>query len=185
MELIISVAIFVFMTVLLVSKYGNFSNGILTTNMAYDVAITIRQAQAFGLHVRQTNQSFSGSYGTYFTKVGAGNTKFTLFFDANKDSIFTSGPTPGVAPDETLAAYVLKRSSIVQDLKVGTDSNNITAHPDSLNIVFKRPDPDAIITAVTGGSRTIVSYAEVILKGPDATTRKIVVRKTGQISIEK
>lgn len=184
-ELIISVAIFVFMTVLLVSKYGNFSNGILTTNIAYDIAITIRQSQAFGLHVRQTNSSFSGAYGTHFTKASSGNTKFELFFDANSDSVFTSGPTPGVVPDETLAGYVLKRNSIIQDIAVGTGPANITAHPDSLNVVFKRPDPDAIITAVTGGTKTKVAYAEIILKGPDASTRKIVVRRTGQISIEK
>lgn len=184
-ELIIALAIFVFMTVLLVSKYGTFNSTILTTNVAYDIAITIRQAQAYGLHFKVTDNSFTGAYGAYFTKAADGNTSFKIFNDLDKDGLFTSGPTVGVSPDETVASYNMRRNSSVVDLKVGTNASNITGHPDSLHVVFKRPDPDAIIAAVTGGVLTIVPYAEVVIVGPDESTRRIVVSKTGQISIEK
>lgn len=184
-ELIIALAIFVFMTILLVSKYGSFNSTILTTNVAYDVAITIRQAQAFGLHFKVNDSSLTGAYGTYFTKAGGSNTSFSIFNDLNSDGVFTAGLTAGVAPDETVASYNMRRNSSVVDLKTGTNASNITGQPDSLHIVFKRPDPDAIITAVTGGVKTIVPYAEVVIQGPDESTRRIVVSKTGQISIEK
>jgi prepilin-type N-terminal cleavage/methylation domain-containing protein len=51
-ELVVSVAIFAFMTAFLVARYGTFNQGVLLTNLAYDVALTIRNAQSYGLNVK-------------------------------------------------------------------------------------------------------------------------------------
>ena len=51
-ELIVSVAIFVFMTALVVAKYGNFNQSVLMTDLAYDIALTLRTAQTYGVSVQ-------------------------------------------------------------------------------------------------------------------------------------
>src|SRR6185369_4435025 len=69
-ELLISVAIFVYMTGLLVAKYGNFNQSVLLTDLAYDVALTIRTAQTYGLSVKAVNSSpspYQYAYGVDFS----------------------------------------------------------------------------------------------------------------------
>src|SRR4051812_36480456 len=72
-ELMISVAIFIILTVLLVAKYGNFNQGVLFTNLAYDMALTLRTAQTYGLSVQNQEQSsqpiFQYPYGVSFCAV--------------------------------------------------------------------------------------------------------------------
>jgi len=60
-ELMVSVGIFLMMTGLVVAKYGNFNQSVLLTNLAYDVALTIRTAQTYGLSVRNNDLSNSSS----------------------------------------------------------------------------------------------------------------------------
>ncbi|MDE2188747.1 MAG: type II secretion system protein, partial [Patescibacteria group bacterium] len=61
-ELMVTVGIFVFMTALLVARYGSFNNGEILTSMAYDVALALRNAQAYGLNVQGYNNSNSFNY---------------------------------------------------------------------------------------------------------------------------
>ncbi len=51
-ELVISIAIFVIMTALVVAKYGNFNQGALLTDTAYDIALVLHTAQSYGLSVK-------------------------------------------------------------------------------------------------------------------------------------
>ena len=190
-ELLVSISIFAFMTALLVVKYGNFNNGVLITNLAYDVALTIRQAQSFGLNVKQADNSktcigtfgasgdaFQCSYGAHFET--ADSSHFKLFLDdylvnSVYDCVGTSCSTGG---DYIINSYAIKRGATVSRLCVttGTGSCNDVS---SLDIVFQRPNPDAIIN----GS-TVNTYAQIELRATDGTLKHVVVRKTGQISIE-
>ena len=186
-ELLISIAIFVFMTAFLVSKYGTFNGTILTTNLAYDMAITIRQAQSYGIHVRQgPTGSFNDSYGAYFNTQGAGeDTKFRLFTDIG-------GANPTDDPDffynagEVLSTSNLKSGMSIKSLCAANtegagDATAASTH--SLSIVFKRPDPDAIITVNNPGG-AVMKYAKITIQSKDGVTRHVVVRSNGQISIE-
>jgi hypothetical protein len=51
-----------------------------------------------------------------------------------------------------------------------------------MDVMFLRPDPNAIITA-NGNGGTTYSYAYIEILSPDGTSKKIEVRKTGQIEI--
>lgn len=180
-ELVISVGIFAMMTALLIAKYGTFNQGILLTNLAYDVALTVRNAQSYGLNVksaiRDENQ-FGYPYGVHFAK---GSDTF-IFFNDIHDLNDPSDPPDfrysGSLEDITISK--MKRSVVVSDLCVGTPSNCATAS--TLDVAFQRPNPDAIIT---GDSPTPhYSYAEITLLGTDGSVRKIVVRSTGQIAVQ-
>ncbi|MES2470885.1 MAG: type II secretion system protein [Patescibacteria group bacterium] len=177
-ELMISISIFVFMTAFLVSKYGTFNGSILVTNVAYDIAITIRQAQAYGLYVRQgIGGNFDSAYGTYFN-TGA-NDEFKLFVDASGDFFYQSSPA-----DEVLNKYKLKKNMSIKSLCASNSDSTCDSSPVSaLSVAFKRPDPTAIITTTPGGPRK--RYAKIVVAATDGSTRKIIVRDNGQISIEQ
>ena len=87
-ELVITIAIFAAMTTYLLAKYGKFNQSLLLTNLAYDVALTIRTAQSFGLNVKAvtTNAeyvtpSFDFPYGAHFDSRSTKNKSFIFFAD--------------------------------------------------------------------------------------------------------
>jgi prepilin-type N-terminal cleavage/methylation domain-containing protein len=176
-ELVISIGIFAMMTALLLAKYGNFNQGILLTNLAYDVALTIRNAQSYGLNVKsavRNDNLFSYPYGVHFD---INSTTFTFFNDFNDDDhpsnyIYDNG--------EAISTSQMKRGVKISALCVGTGPSDCGINPSSLDVAFKRPNPDAIIK----GDGVTYSYAEVTLLGTDGSTRKVVVRSTGQIAVQ-
>lgn len=163
-EVMISVAIFAFMTSFLLAKYGTFNQGILLTNLAYDVALTIRNAQSYGLNVKNAPVS-SGGY----------NFPYGVHFDVNGTTIIFFADVSGVQTEIT--RYVIKRGSKVSQLCIGPGS--CTTAVSALDVTFRRPDPNAIIT----GDGVKASYAEITLASTDGGQKKIVIRSTGQIAI--
>ena len=191
-ELMVSIGIFAFMTALHVAKYGTFNQGILLTNLAYDVALTIRNAQSYGLNVKSKpsggtdcaagGSSFSNCfdypYGVHFDEGASGdpapNTRFVFFADISKDGVYNSG-------DEIIKTSYIRRGRIVDNICISLDSScNIT--PSSLDITFKRPDPNAIIIGNIN-QNTKYAYAEITLKSSDGGLKKVTVRSTGQIDV--
>ena len=173
-ELVVSIGIFALMTTLLLAKYGTFNQGIILTNLAYDVALTVRNAQSYGLNVKSAptagenfSSDFNYSYGVHFS---SNSNTFTFFKDA--DNYLYDNPTL-----EKISDSVMKRNSKISALCVGT----VTAcsSVSTLDVVFKRPNPDAIINGVSSNS-----YAEITLQGSDGSIRKVVVRSTGQIAVQ-
>lgn len=193
MELIVSVAIFAFMTAFIVAKYGNFNQGILLNSLAYDVALTLRNAQSYGLNVKSvpgagsyTNTNYSDefryAYGVHFDKNA--NTQVIFFADntpSTPDGRYTAGQ------DTFISKSTLKGGSKIQNLCVISTKNSANLPScndvDTLDIVFKRPDPDAIINGgVANGNKTNV-HAEIILQSSDGSTKKVIVQKSGRISV--
>lgn len=177
-ELMVSISIFIFMTALLVAKYGNFNQSVLLTNLAYDIALTIRTAQTYGLSVQgQQVGGFQSAYGVAFCKSGCSglpNEKsIVLFADKNNNGIYD-----GVSTDAEINQYSIKRGAKIKSLCVveGCSSFN-----DRLDISFLRPDPNAKICA--GGSCTN-AYAKIFLEAADGSVRTVVVRSVGQVSVE-
>jgi|ERR1035437_1624771 prepilin-type N-terminal cleavage/methylation domain-containing protein len=183
-ELIVSLAIFAFMTAFLVAKYGSFNQGVLLTNLAYDVAITIRSAQTYGLDVQGTsvgaNTLFIYPYGVHFDK---GASQFILYTDF-KDSC-TYGPCGYDAtlssPAEAVNTYKMRPGNTIKDICVG--SGPLACNPigsGSFDAVFKRPSPDAILLNNDFAS----TYAEITLQSSDGSIKKVILRSTGQIAVQ-
>lgn len=180
-ELLVSVGIFAFMTALTVAKYGNFNQSVLLTNLAYDVAVTIRTAQSYGLSVKGSEEAenadkFQNAYGVYFDdSFGDGDT-FILFADYSGDNVYDEG--------EEVSTYKLKRGAKIQYVCA---SNGNTCSPSGsgdtqLDITFKRPDPSAKIY-INNDSSTSYAYAQITIKGTDDNIRVVKVRENGQISV--
>jgi prepilin-type N-terminal cleavage/methylation domain-containing protein len=178
-ELVVSVAIFAFMTAFLLAKYGNFNENILLTNVAYDVALAVRTAQTYGLNVKSTPNSVTGerfstqfgfNYGIHFDKSA---TKLTFFADGDNNNYYTAS-----SADVLIADYTLPNGITISDTVTGDGgTGNSSATP--LDITFKRPSPDANILS---SRTTVFPYGEIILK-KGSLQKKVIVRKTGQISV--
>ena len=187
-ELLVSVGIFVFLTVLLVVKYGSFNQSVLLTNLAYDVAVTIRTAQAYGLSVKRVGTgdesvNFQYAYGVHFDTTSAGNTTLKLFaFTPAQTQNHTYGDTSNSALSEIdVQTYTLKRGARITG--VCTGSVNCAPDTDQLDIIFRRPNPNADICITSGGCGN--QYAEITITGTDGSTRVVAVRENGQISVKE
>jgi len=176
-ELIVSISIFAMMTALVVAKYGNFNQSVLLTNLAYDMALTIRTAQTYGVSVRRQSGSFQSPYGVNFNLSVPTQSQFIFFADVDPSNGLYDGN------DVILNTYTLKRGAKIQDVCIGTGP--LDCHQESiLNITYKRPDPDAIICS-NSCLTPLPQYARITIVGTDGSTRTVAVRKNGQISVEE
>ena len=127
--------------------------------------------------------SYAGSTG------GAGRSIFTFFdyIGGGSNNVLDNGWSPcgtGINT-ECLDNISLGRGNYISAICVGLGTTCDTDISDTLglNIVFKRPFPDAIITA-DGGA--VYNYARITVTSPntDTPSKDIVVTALGQISIE-
>ncbi len=180
-ELIVTISIFVFMTALVLSRYNDYYSGTIFKNLAYDIAITIREAQSYGISVkvRADEGIFDKAYGAYFP----GPT------EPQKFALTSYNIQNGVA-NFTVAVserdLILKHGAVFSQLLVSSNNDVYTA-ANELAIIFQRPNPEAIICAkVNGGAQDCTGYkfAKIVLQAVNGSTITVKVNTTGQISIE-
>jgi prepilin-type N-terminal cleavage/methylation domain-containing protein len=185
LELIVSIAIFALMTALVISKYGTFNQGVILTNLAYDIALSIRNAQSYGLKVKSSDRDqnyFSGekggTYGVHFSKVNLDNTEFTFFVDLGvaPNGSYSNADSDGDGkPEEYLSKTIIKNGSRITKICTGMGECNVS----SLDITFSRPNPNAIIKA----DGVLADKAYIFVSSRDDNYRIIHVNSIGQISV--
>ena len=177
-EMVVVLTIFSFIAISLFVKNSEFNSKVILTNLAYEVALSIRQAQVYGLSARELTPGsgeFNTPYGVNFNVNSSGN--YIFFADIDEDGIY-DGQT------ELLETYSFKRgnqagrfcATTVGEQVMCSDLNQINV----LNITFKRPNPDAII--LTDQGQTYKS-ARIYVRAPNGEERQISIEDTGQISI--
>lgn len=188
-ELIIIIAIFTIITTVALLDQNRLNSGVLMTNLAYETALSVREAQVYGVGVRNfgSENEFGGQFGTYFDMISSD--RIVLFSDKNQDAAYD--------PGEAQYQYVFteQRGNKIKALCLGSlggsaCSTASTAHVNSLRIVFKRPNLEAKFYAtddtgeVTDGR--LVGPAYIVVDNIDGNNcRAVIIQPTGQISIEK
>jgi len=194
-EMAVVTAIFGILTSVVIFNYGNFTDNILSTNMAYEVALQVRQAQVFGLGVRGVDGKFGGAYGVFINKKDVDSTKDIILFNDSKPVAGPDGKCgdstgAGVCicntRDECLEKITLQRNIIIDKLRVKGSGSSCDNDVDLLSVTFKRPNPDAIIRNQDSGASTNFELAEIRINSPrSARPRYVIIRNTGQISVEQ
>lgn len=180
-ELLVTTSIFVIMTALMVAKYGTFNQGILLKNLAYDIALTIRTAQTYGIGVqgKQATEgslpNFSYAYGVHFDTA---NTKAIILF---ADVYIPLGVRDST---EDISTYNIKYGAQIAGFNYD-GTNNIDTNVSNVDISFLRPNPDAKICLNSSSSCSPVPYIKIFIKSSDGTVQNVVVRQTGQVSINE
>jgi prepilin-type N-terminal cleavage/methylation domain-containing protein len=194
-ELMVTITIMLIMTAVVFFNYNSFNDSSLLSAFAYDMSLTIRQAQVYGVATREGNSTsqsgqittasigsgnFSYPYGVHFDK-NSTTAPLVLFIDVNKDGKYVLGDD-----GQPLQSYTFQRGIKIYQLCV-TDT---TEHCDvnALDITFKRPDPEAIVSAFDMSSSRIYpssSSARIVLHNSgDSLTKSVAVYSTGQISVQ-
>lgn len=174
-EFIVVVAIVLVMSVLILVGHNKFNGNILLSNLAYDMALSIRQAQTYGLGAREATRGgsdFETGYGIRFST--ANPDTYILFADLDRDSFYDGG-------NELVETFTLGQGYTVSDFCVTSSSGNESCSLTYIDIVFDRPEPDAIIRR-NGNSITYAS-ARIIVESDQGTERIIFVAASGQIGV--
>jgi prepilin-type N-terminal cleavage/methylation domain-containing protein len=198
-ELMVTIAIAtIIMSVVLISN-SQFNSSIILTNAAYEVALAVRQAQAYGLSSKVVNVGASGAinqaFGVYVSILSPDTSKYArLFADANNDKLFSSN-------EEVTGGVALGRGLYIKDIcyKIGGVEHCYSENPVtydtyiSTTILFIRPDPEARVrvaigagNAGTGNELGSVDSVKIVLGSQtDATAKRcVIVSKAGQISVK-
>jgi len=173
-EIIVVVSIVLLISMLVLVGHANFRGNILLTNLAYDVALSIRQAQVYGLSAREATISgsdFDTGYGVRFDA----NTpnSYILFADLDRD-YFYDGDV------ELVQVFAIRRGYSIADICGINSTDDQNCSVDYLDIVFDRPEPDAIIT---DNNNTNYTSARIFVRSPQGTERTVEVIATGQIAV--
>lgn len=177
-ELLIVTSIFVALTTIVLVRYSGFNSRIVSTNLAYDIALSLRKAQTYGLNVRGfdtgNNIIFDTGYGIHFED---GVNTYILFADLNGNNRY--------APNELVETFSIGAGHYIKSfcgtISVGNENCSDTGGLDDLDIVFTRPEPEASIKSF--GPEVTYQTASITISSSQNIDRQVIIYSTGQISI--
>jgi hypothetical protein len=178
-ELLAVTAVMVFITSAILANNSRFGGAVLLQNLAYDMALTVRQAQVYGISVfRFGDEEFSYAYGVHFSP--STPTAFLLFADAvSENGLYDGCPTSSEC--ELVQSTNISQGYRVADVCV-TGSGAESCGHSQLDVTFKRPEPDAYIRADL--LPTLYKKGRVVVRSPRGDLRSVVVETNGQISVQ-
>lgn len=212
-ELLVTITIFVIITGVVLFSQSRFDSTIFLTNSAYDTALALRQAQTYGVNIKnfvtvegnKTINNFT-PYGVHFDINNP--TSFILFSDLDatiengkvvSDGVF-DGEGNGlevsvstcVTEDGCVNRYNLQRGNRIIDLCVSADLANWSCYLNNdevsrVDVSFVRPNPNAIITWRQDDGKDLIQKGLRVKLSSDANsenTRTVVVQENGLIYVE-
>ncbi len=186
-EMLVVIGIIVVVSGIVLANNTRFGGQVLLQNLAYDIALTVRQAQVYGISVQRFNDTatFAPAYGMYF--VDTSPSTYIMFGDINN-------PLNGRYDTGELVSSTNIQSGYTISALYATPAGQSEVSVNALNITFRRPDPDAYIVRnadaltfnvngdMTGG--TLMESARIQVSSPRGDTKNIVVSANGQISVQ-
>lgn len=196
-ELLVSVAIIGVITSVVVFNQQDFTDQVALSNTMSEISLQIREAQTYGVSVREFNtgtQEFNLGYGVSFNinnTPGLSNSSYIYFADRPSTSNNGTFDTPGSClpgpSSECLSRVYLTRGNTITQL-CALLSDNTCPTVARLDISFFRPYPNARIIFFNNAG-TIVPFptaqaGKIEITTPSGKVQNIVVYTTGQIAIE-
>ncbi|MFZ2167558.1 MAG: type II secretion system protein [Minisyncoccia bacterium] len=203
-ELMVVLAIIITITGVVLTNQSSFNKSLILANTAYDVALSVRNAQTFGLSSRVISTATNVGYGVNFDR--ATPNKFTLFTDtyplpgAVSNCHPVSDPTaPNARPgdcayesnqSEKVTEYVLGNNITITDICAYSSSSwscssSNGGNLSTLDIVFARPNSDAFMSKNGVYSSSFpVTAACIVLSSAQGGARYVAVGLSGQITAD-
>ncbi len=195
-EMLVVIGIFTVITAVAFVDQGKLNSSVLLTNIAYETALAVREAQVYGLGVRKDilnmDNNFEGEYGVHFDMT---NDREIVVYSNSPDDTNTPSQMYNSSINEAryLYQFVNQRGNKIQALCFGNFASGETAcTPEASNskslidITFKRPEPKARfyvpendLTGTSPGPAYIV-----VSTLDDKSCKVVVVYQTGQIQVE-
>jgi prepilin-type N-terminal cleavage/methylation domain-containing protein len=179
-ELIVVIAIFLAIASVTVLNQRSFDNSILVDNLAYEIALAVREAQVYGVGTRGMNTNFSNSYGVHFSTEEA--SRFVLFADADKQ-----GKYDGVSVND-IEIFTLGTSGTITQVCGISGGGDECGETTGVDVSFIRPNPEpAFFFYDTNGNYDEdleYSGAVIELTSPGGRIKTVRIGVTGQIVVE-
>jgi len=198
-ELIVVIAIFTIITSIALFDQGNLNSNVLLTNIAYETALAVREAQVYGLGVQNSGDptnGFLGDYGAHYDTTSIESSRQIIVY-ANGTNSLTRGYYAG--EEKYIYEFTNQRGNKIAYLCLGpltdsggtphacdpTDAVGVGIIKPSMDIVFKRPEPGPVFYTPTDTDGSNPGPAYIVVTTLDGSNCKVVVvNKTGQISVE-
>ncbi len=182
-ELLIVMALVVMLIAVVVGQDRADVSRFLYEDVSYRVALSVRQAQSYGISAREYvaagggSRSFCGAYGLHFNMTTP--TQYLVFNDpGGTPSSFICPVNDGDydVGEPILETVLLKGGVSISGICVWNSGGTRVCNPGitQMNISFQRPNPEPLST-----NR---QYC-VDLSFPNGSHRSIIVRRTGQVSV--
>lgn len=173
---------------------ADYTAGSSLNNAADEVYVLLRQAQIYGVGVKEFtpgSTEFDVSYGVSFNTSGSGSDDAYIFF-ADRGVLnqrYDSGwncPTGGSS--ECISKTLLTRGITISNVCYVRNNDTESCSPRGADITFKRPDTAAQIKMINSSGNEMsvpnLKAAKIELTSPDGVDKTILIYQTGQISIQ-
>jgi prepilin-type N-terminal cleavage/methylation domain-containing protein len=189
-ELLISIAIIGVVTSIVLVKYGSFDSTVLLKGLAYEMALTLREAQVRSVSVaRNAGGTETGNFDYPFgVTFSLSNPKQYVLF-RYEDGGQTAYPEYGVPAAKDLRVFPISRTMRITELCVYGTALADPCDVAQLDVSFKRPKFKGLFHALSGGGveyTTTIDRATVQVGSEGGFNQFIVeVTSLGQISVYK
>lgn len=173
-ELLVAISIVTILSAMLVFQQSNFDSSIYLKNLAYEVSLTIREAQLYAIR----GQSEGGigcddgeldcPYGVYFDKT-EDNQSLILFRDRNRNGEYDDG--------EAIEEFAFEHNNSIQN--ICDSASGPCNEKTELHVTFDRPSPAPLF------SDSSIDDARIIFENRDGTTVTVTMLASGQIAVEQ
>ncbi len=196
MEMMVSIAIVSLILAVVVFNQGDFIDNFSLSTNANDLELQIRQAQVYGVSVKEftpSSNEFTSSYGVSLNVVSAEAKLSYIFFGdrGTKNGDYDSGLTcPTDSSSECLKEIFLTRGVEINRICVIKENGQADCAPSlgRVDITFNRPDPGAVLSLFNSQGNPVgisnIIGVNVELVSPKGSNKEINIYTTGQISIQ-
>ena len=184
-ELIVTMSIVTLLMTTVLFNYGTFNDNLAISSAEQEMAVAIRQAQTYGLNVKETAASsgqFGYAYGIYFNPQSP--TDYYLFADADNNKKYDVGSGCGSGSTECIEKFSLRNG-----VRISNICDSATCYSTkNLNITFLRPVPDAVIYLINNSDGSTysssVNTGKIELTSSKGKVLKVTIESTGQVLVD-
>jgi len=181
-ELLVVIAIVGILSGVLIFGYRDFNDSTILTNLAYDIALSVRQVQTSGSSGAKTpGNAFDRPYGIHFDSDEKENKSYLTFIDTSPfNYIYDKGKDP------VQKSFSIGKGNFIKEIcrvKKG-EKDLCDTNSKQVDIIFVRPKLDATIL-FNGGSKSNYEGVKIFLESPQGRQRCLVVLNTGLISVSR
>lgn len=203
-ELIVVLAILVIVASITITSYLNFKSSVSIKNLADDIALSVRKAQTSAMSSLSSNSSFSYGYGIHFSTNNnttrpqdGSNRSFVIFYDLSNYGIYDTGSYSETSCGkdsvyECKEIFKITSGDEITGIYInGNLQTPVNGGSNSLDIVFKRPNPEARFCYKASGNNCTmssdISSVGIEISSPQKGSeprlvKLITIWNTGQIS---
>ena len=190
-ELIVVVVIIGIISSVTIFNYQGYRDSVELSNDAHKIVMAVREVRVRALAVRESTVGSFGSrfqvgYGLYFSSEPGNEFSYIYYVDLDDDYLYEDTSTVDCSGGECMKlGFLSKRNKVVDICKLIDGGMVEFCHPNinSLNLTFKRPNTDAVLTFDHPAGGLDYYGAVVKLESPQGREISVIIKETGISSV--